>query len=117
MALAFYFLTAISIGPLIIDDLGEGSTKAIITVITVSLTIACTLLMRKEYLTGHENPNFRKYGSISLSLLSFAMTPFGYAGMFVRKGDPHIIQKILGGSFCLVAGIYFMYVFLNCRKN
>jgi hypothetical protein len=117
IALTFFILAMIGIGPIIIDEFGEGGTKVIITVITVSLTVGYVIFIRKEYLMGHENPTFRKYSSISLSLLSFGMVPFGYAGMFVKQGEPHIVQKILGGSFCLAAGIYFMLVFLNCRKK
>jgi len=117
IALTFYILAMISIGPFIVDEFGEGGTKVIISVIAITLSFGYVFLIRKEYLMGNENPSFRKYGSMSLSLLSFAMSPFGYAGMFVRQGEPHVLQKILGGGICLAAGVYFMFVYLNCRKK
>jgi len=106
-------------GPYLIALIGEGVSKVVSFSIVPIVVIAYWVLFRiykrdnriKDQLTKDQNSKI----ALFMGILAFCMSPFGFAGQLHWKGDN--MPPVLGGSFCLIFGIFLIWPYLKNRNQ
>lgn len=114
-----YLFSACLIAPLLIKLVGETLTKFICA------TIACVIIvlyclhkskkMDQKLEIICEPKRSRKTHLLVISILSLAMSPFGFAGMLAFKPG-HELSPVVAGLLCLVISFTLLYYWFNDKK-
>ncbi len=117
-----YLLLSTLLLPFLENSLSEFTTRAIIICLTLVLVFfflrlflhdmaEINILVSKGEFSERYKSNRRKW-LLSFSLLSFAMAPFGFAGMLEGRGG-EALSPIWGGGLCLVIGIILLLFYID----